>query len=254
MLPQFLQRPSVFHFEITNAGPSQRFQAGAVAQGLAEVVGEAADIGAFAARHLKVEFGEAVEAETEVVDADITGLQFYLLVGAGVVEGAFPLDLDSGILGRVLLDVAHKLPPRRLDLFRRDALGGEKGVGFALQVEGRGGLAQEDRACVGLDLRLERVDLLGHLACAKDEQAGGQGVEGAGMAHFQLADAVAAVHQRADKVDRVERRPVQGFVDEDDLAFFEIEHIVFLTRDTGLRDAGQTQVSCLASRSLVSIL
>ena len=32
------------------------------------------------------------------------------------------------------------------------------------------------------------------------------------------------VKQTADEIDRVERRPVQRFVDEDDLAFFEVEH------------------------------
>ena len=45
------------------------------------------------------------------------------------------------------------------------------------------------------------------------------------MAHLQLADAIATVEQGTDEVDRVERRPVQGLVDEDDLAVFKVEHI-----------------------------
>ena len=73
MLSQFLQRPGIFDFEITNARAAQRGEAGAVAQGLTEIVGEAADLGAFAARHLEIQFWETVEVKFEVVDADITG-------------------------------------------------------------------------------------------------------------------------------------------------------------------------------------
>jgi hypothetical protein len=45
------------------------------------------------------------------------------------------------------------------------------------------------------------------------------------MADFQLTDTITTVDQRTDEVDRVKRRPVQGLVDEDDFAFFEIKHI-----------------------------
>ena len=65
-------------------------------------MGEAADIGAFAAGDLEVEFGEAVEVQLEVVDADVTGFQFYLLVGAGIVEGTLSFDFDGRVLGRVM--------------------------------------------------------------------------------------------------------------------------------------------------------
>ena len=44
------------------------------------------------------------------------------------------------------------------------------------------------------------------------------------MAHLQFADAIAAIEQGTDEVDCVKRRSIQGLVDEDDLAFFEVEH------------------------------
>ena len=44
------------------------------------------------------------------------------------------------------------------------------------------------------------------------------------MTDLQLADAVAAVQQGTNEVDRIERRPVKRFVDEYNLAFFEMEH------------------------------
>ena len=95
MLSQLLKGPCIFDAKVTNTGAAQRGEAGAVAQGLAEIIGEAADVGAFAASDLEVQFREAVEAEFEVVDPDIAGFQLYLFIGAGIVEGAFPLDFDG---------------------------------------------------------------------------------------------------------------------------------------------------------------
>ena len=141
---------------------------------------------------------------TEVVDVDVAGFQFDFLVGAGVVESAFPLDFDGGILGRVLLDVADEFHSRGFYLLWSDAIRWENRIRLALQVEGRGGLAEKNGARIGFHLRLVGVDLLGHLACADDEQACSQRVQSAGVANFQLADAVATVDQRPDEVDCVE--------------------------------------------------
>ena len=63
-------------------------------------MGEATDVGAFAARDLEVQFREAVEVDLEVVDMDVAGFQFHLFVGPGIVEGAFAFDLDGGIFRR----------------------------------------------------------------------------------------------------------------------------------------------------------
>ena len=63
VLSQFLKRPCIFDAEVADAGAAQRGEAGTVAQGFAEVVGEAADVSAFAASDLEVEFGKAVEVD-----------------------------------------------------------------------------------------------------------------------------------------------------------------------------------------------
>ena len=89
------QLPGVFNFEVTDAGTAEGFKACAVAEFSAEVVGQAADVSAFAAGDLEVDFGETVEVQLEVGDMDVAGFEFDFLVGTGVVESAFPFDFDG---------------------------------------------------------------------------------------------------------------------------------------------------------------
>ena len=104
----------------------------------------------------------------------------------------------------------------------RDVLRGVGAVDGVFEVEaGRGG-AQADVGFVLLLFGLERIDHLGGAADADHEDARGQRVEGAGVPHLDSAVAQ-AVEREFDLADHVGRGPFQRFVDDGDVALFEVE-------------------------------
>ena len=106
---EVVELPCVIDGEFADMGTAQRLEAGAVAEGFAEVVGKATDVSTFATGDFKVEFRKTVKVQLEVVDADVAGFELHLFVRAGIVEGAFSLDFDGGVFWRVLFDLSDEL-------------------------------------------------------------------------------------------------------------------------------------------------
>ena len=98
--------------------------------------------------------------------------------------------------------------PRRLDL------------GFPV-VARRGG-PEGHVPIVGLVFCGEFVDPLGHAAGTDHQDPGGEGVEGAGMAHLDFAESAALADGVTDFVDHIKRGPFEGLVDQQDLTFLEV--------------------------------
>lgn len=95
---------------------------------------------------------------------------------------------------------------------------------FSLK-EGRCGGAQGERGLVFLDAGLELLDAACGAAGADYDHAGGQRVEGAGMAYLELADAQAPDKFAPEPVDSVEGSPLVGLVDAEYFAFYEIHGV-----------------------------
>jgi hypothetical protein len=96
-------------------------------------------------------------------------------------------------------------------------------------IEGVCGIAsgtKEDGTRIGLDLRLELLDLLGHGSRTEDEQTRGKRVERPGVAHLEFTDAIETVEHRSNEVHRIERGPVEGLVDEEYRSFFYEKHVL----------------------------
>ena len=121
--------------------------------------------------------------DIEAVDAHGAGRQLDRLAGAGQVVGAHPLHQDGRIGRRDLVNFADE---GRQGLLDRSARGPHVRAGghLALAVEGCSGLAPgqgEAISLVGVD---HEADGLGRLAQGDGQDAGGQGIEGAGVTGF----------------------------------------------------------------------
>ena len=136
------------------------------------------------------------------------------------------INLASRECRRHLLYAAHKLLLQHLLNHRAgDMRGWIGGVDFCLKVERRRGGSEGNLCHIFLHVGLQLIDLLGHLAGAHNQHTRRQGVEGAGMPHFQLLDAQAVMQLAADAFHHIKRCPAQWFVEVKHLALYRVKHI-----------------------------
>ena len=147
----------------------------------AEVAGQRADIGALAAFGGQHRAVALMLDHREMIDAHRAGHEFHHLTIAGEIVGALTLDLDGGEARRNLLDLADEGRQGRLDRLsgRTDVARGDRAP---LGVVGIGLDAPGHLEAVGLAAVHDEGDRLGRLTEGDRQDAGGQRVEGAGMA------------------------------------------------------------------------
>lgn len=92
-------------------------------------------------------------------------------------------------------------------------------------VAGGGGIAEAEGGFIDFIEFQKFGGFFGHFAREKDEQAGSERVEGAGVADFDFV-AKLGFEAAADFSDDTETADTSGFVDEDDLIFF---HCIIIT-------------------------
>ena len=168
------------------AGGGGAAQGGEVGQGVGtfgDVFGECADVGAFAALHADLGFGELEVKDLDGVDADATGLALDVDALAGVLVEGFALVLEGGIHGGQLLLCAEVLLAGYLKIGLAD-FGIAGGDDAAFGITGVGSLAESEGGDVGFVGIEQILGEFGGLAEADGEQAGGQRIEHAGVAGF----------------------------------------------------------------------
>ena len=174
---------AVFDLEAGGGGAAQGGKMGQGVGAFGNVFGEGADVGAFAALHADLGFGELEAEDLDVVDMDVAGLALDIDALAGVLVEGFALVLEGRIHGGQLLLCAEVLLAGYLKLGLADfgvAGGGDAAFGIA----GIGGLAEAEGGDVGF-VGIEQVlGEFGGLAEADGEQAGGQRIEHTGVAGF----------------------------------------------------------------------
>ena len=87
---------------------------------------------------------------------------------------------------------------------------------------------QIERGCCGtkfqrrhilFDAGLQAVDLFGRLACTQHHDTGCQGVECAGMPHFEFFGTQRATQNAPHPIHHIERSPMQRFIEVQNPAF-----------------------------------
>lgn len=211
----FFDRGGVLHVEVADLRAPQCLQVSAAAQGLPEVVGERADIGAGAAGDAEVHLREAEGCDLERADVDGTRFQLQLFAFAGIFIGPFAVFFDGRMDGGHLHDVASERQGSGPHLLFRNAFRGPDIFRFAFQVVGGRGGAQADDAGVFLGHLLVLGDALGVFAGAKDQEPRGQGVERAAMADLGFDEVTQAVHH-------IEGGPLRGLVGQDESGLLQL--------------------------------
>ena len=174
---------AVFDLEAGGGGTAQGGEVGQGVGTFGDVFGECADVGAFAALHADLGFGELEVKDLDGVDADATGLALDVDALAGVLVEGFALVLEGGIHGGQLLLRAEVLLTGYLKIGLAD-FGIAGGDDAAFGITGVGGLAESEGGDVGFVGIEQILGEFGGLAEADGEQAGGQRIEHAGVAGF----------------------------------------------------------------------
>ena len=137
---------------------------------------------------------------------------------AGHVVGSDALDLASGEYGRHLHDVALEGVQHLAQQGLGDVLGGEGVVDGMLKVVARRGGAELQGGLVGFDAGLQLLYLLGGAARAEQHEAAGEGVERAGMPHFEFAAAHGPRNEPTHFGNKLEGGHAEGLVENKHLA------------------------------------
>lgn len=165
------------------AGADEFFQVGAAAEGFADVVGEGADIGSFAAGNVEGELGVGVVDEGDF-KGDGDGLSFNFDPFSSEFVEFFPLDFFGAKHGWDLLNGSLELGEDGFDFGEgRDGvvLGGD----FSLRVVGGGFDAEVEGGFVFFVLVEEGVGLSGEFSAdEEDHESFCKGIEGACVADF----------------------------------------------------------------------
>mmetsp|Transcript_2746 Transcript_2746/g.7741 ORF Transcript_2746/g.7741 Transcript_2746/m.7741 type:complete len:276 (+) Transcript_2746:2170-2997(+) len=168
------------------------------------------DVGTLAAHHAEVQClpVNGIPLEVKHTDIHIPWWPLHLLPLAGQLVQLLPLDLDSRVHRRHLLDVPQEGIPRTQQLLVSDVLPWKTLRDLRLRVIRCRGLPQPYCACVLLLLLHKAVQVLGALTNAYNHQPCGHGIQRPGMAH--LLDPKGATELPAE----VKGRPVPWFVDQ----------------------------------------
>ena len=174
---------AVFDLEAGGGGTAQGGEMGQGVGAFGNVFGEGADVGAFAALHADLGFGELEAEDLDGVDMDVAGLALDIDALAGVLVEGFALVLEGGIHGGQLLLCAEVLLAGYLKIGLAD-FGIAGGDDAAFGITGVGSLAESEGGDVGFVGIEQILGEFGGLAEADGEQAGGQRIEHAGVAGF----------------------------------------------------------------------
>ncbi|KAI95994.1 hypothetical protein T281_02355 [Rhodomicrobium udaipurense JA643] len=190
------QRNRILFVERADARAPERRYMPETAERAAEIARDGADIGALAAVAEKArEIGRNCFLDFKLVDGNLPWLKLHHFAVAGEVVGALAVDLDRGIAGRSLHDVADELRQRSLHLLCGRA-SVARANGLAFRVVGVGLDAPADGEVVGL-LAIDHMrDRLRRLAERDGQYAGRQRIERAGMAHLPRVEQAFQARQR----------------------------------------------------------
>ncbi len=163
-------------------GSGEFGEVAAAVEGFAQVAGDGADVGSPAAIDFEFDVGPLVLHQVECVDIDRAGFEFHFVSAAGEVVGAAAFDFHGAVGRRGLEDLADEILKGRVELGGRGRFCSKDGRFLRFGVVGRGGGAELDRREVLLGLVHEAFAELGGFADEQEEDAGGEGVEGSGVA------------------------------------------------------------------------
>ena len=150
-------------------------------QGLANVMGQGAHIGAAPALYFQYQLGWSEFNHLDVVDLHRAGLALHLYAGAGQFIEPLPIYLDGAVHRRRLLHQADPGPQALQNISLGQALAVAGLHHFALCVIGGGGDAQGHFHPVPLQAACDVVHQPGSLAEAHRKHAPGQRVHGAAV-------------------------------------------------------------------------
>ncbi len=226
-----VERLSLGQRERSDRRTAQVAQVGPSPKGMTEIVGQGADVGARGAVDLSPQnAGLALDlAQRETVDRHRPMLSLHLDALAGQVVQAPPVHFHGRHHRRDLKNVPGECCRRRLRLFEGDPGHVVAGHHVAARVQGRGLGAQHDLADVGLGQGGEEAQQTGGPAHPEQQDAGGVGVERAGMADLLV------VQDPAGLGHDIVRRPPGVLVDDGDAV---PELLVSLHRVSGVDQAG----------------
>ena len=221
-----IKTDAVFYCETSCLGTAEGGQEGATIESPADISGEGADIGAFAANHtdaggllLIVVIGEFYLVYTH-------GFRFelYLFACAAQSIRAVAIHLYGAVGRRNLLNLAHKLLERFLHQLAGDMLR-RIGVIHAMFLIVAGGSSTElQGCCILLGVSLQLFYLLGTFAGTEHQHASGKGIERTGMSYLYLKTELLA-EQIANMRQGSETRHAIRLVDGYNFSFSEIHSL-----------------------------
>ena len=205
-----VQRPHPRLAERVHPQPAQLGDMRAAAQRLAEVAHQAAHVGPGTALHVQPQqWRAAVEQvggvqQLERMDLDLARLHLDRLAAPRLGVQRLAAALQRGVDRRALLDPAGEPGQRGIDRIHGQRRHRAFAQRLALGVVGIGDDAEPGHGLVGLARAQQPAGDLGGFAEADRQQAGGQGVQAAGMAALLGAEQVAHALQRL-----VRRQPLR---------------------------------------------
>jgi len=206
---ELIELPRVVEGVVADGGAAEAGEVAAGAEGLAEVAGQAPQIGALAAGDPEANLGPVELKRFDLLHPDGAAGQFDGFAGPGQLVGALAGDMNGRVSRGDLLDPAFE-PAGRVGDGGGLGRGGDGNLlALALGVVRGGESGQVDGGLVGFGQAHQAFGGLGGPAEAADDDAGGEGIERAGMAGF---DAAAGP---ADTADEVHRAGPGGLVDDD---------------------------------------
>ena len=215
---------AVLDADVAEAGAAERRQEGTAAQGVADVAGQGADVGALAADHANAHLHlHGVErCQFQLVDTHGLGLQFHFPTLAGQLVGTVAVDHHRRVGRGHLLDLANEIGEHAEDEVAGDVARGIGHVDGVLTVERRRGSTQLQGGGVLLVVQLQGLYLLRGLARAEYQYTRRQGVERAGMPRLHPLHVHLLRDEKADVGQGTERRHAVGLVDVYECSFVEV--------------------------------
>ena len=221
-----IKTDAVFYCETSCLGTAEGGQEGATIESPADISGEGADIGAFAANYtdaggllLIVVIGEFNLVYTH-------GFRFELYLFAGAAQGirAVAIHLYGAVGRRNLLNLAHKLLERFLHQLAGDMLRRIGVIHAMFLIVAGGGSTELQGCCILLGVGLQLFYLLGTFAGTEHQHASGKGIERTGMSYLYLKTELLA-EQIANMRQGSETRHAIRLVDGNNFSFSEIHSL-----------------------------
>ena len=218
---------AIRHAVVAHLCAPQGCEVCAALEGLSDVAGQSADIGAFRADDAQGEaHGLAVPFDhLHFVNAQGLGAQCHVLAAASQIVGPFAFHLARREGGRHLHDFAHKAGQGLVNQGAGDMGSGIGGVDGMLQVVTRRGGSQLEGGHILLHARLQAVDAFGGAARANHHHACGQGVQRTCVAHLNLLAAHSLREQPAHFVDEGKGGDTVGLVEGEYLSSKKVHTI-----------------------------